>query len=52
MLYKAPEGETAELSKRHKVVQLSDLLAQAKAKNYLTEDEASDLTSVDAIKVR
>jgi len=50
--YKAPEGETLEASKRNKVVQLSDLLNQAKAKTYLTEDEASELSNVDPIKVR
>ena len=51
-LYKPPEGETAEASKRQKVIQLADLLNQAKAKQYLTEAEADDLQNVDAIKVR
>lgn len=41
--YKAPEGETAEASKRQKVIQLADLLNQAKAKQYLTEAEGDDL---------
>lgn len=37
------EGETAEAAKRNKTIVLADLLNQAKAKNYLTEEEASDL---------
>ena len=51
-LYMAPEGETAEASKRSKVVQITDLLNQAKAKGYLTEEEANDLTSIDEVKLR
>ena len=46
------EGETAEKAKTNKVVQLADLLNQAKAKSYLTEAEADDLTKVDPLKVR
>ena len=51
-LYKAPEGETAEAAKRNKVIQLSDLLNQAKAKTYMTEEEAENLSAVDPTKVR
>ena len=50
--YMAPEGETAEASKRNKVIQMADLINQAKAKSYLTEDEANDLGALDPIKVR
>ena len=50
--FKAPEGETAEMAKRNKVVTSEDLVNQAKAKNYLTEDEAHDLEKVDPLKVR
>ena len=46
------EGETAEASKRNKTILLADLLNQAKAKNYLTEEEADHLAKVDPIKVR
>lgn len=46
------EGETAESAKRNKTVVLADLLTQAKAKNYFTEEEATDLQKVDQTKVR
>lgn len=48
--YVNPEGETAELAKRNKVIQLSDILNQAKLKAYLTEEEAADLDSVNIQK--
>ena len=51
-LYKAPEGETAEAAKRNKVIKMEDLLNQAKAKDYLTEAEAENLSAVDEVKVR
>ena len=50
--FKAPEGETAEASKRNKVIAMADLINQAKAKSYLTEEEANDLSIVDQTKVR
>ena len=46
------EGETAEAAKRNKTIQMADLLNQAKAKSYITEEEAADLGKVDQIKVR
>ena len=46
------EGETAEASKRNKTILLADLLNQAKAKSYLTDEEADHLAKVDPIKVR
>lgn len=51
-LYMPPDGETAELAKTHKVIQLSDLLAQAKARQYMTEDECSRIEELDPVKVR
>ena len=51
-LYKAPEGETAEAAKRNKIIKLEDLLNQAKAKTYMTEEECENLANVDPIKVR
>jgi hypothetical protein len=46
------EGETLEASKRNKTILLVDLLNQAKAKAYLTEEETTELAGVDPIKVR
>lgn len=45
-------AETAELSRTKKVIQLSDLISQAKAKQYLTDAEADDFKSLDAVKGR
>ena len=50
--YISPDGETAELAKRNRVIQISDLLNQSKAKGYLTEDEASKIADVDEMKLR
>jgi hypothetical protein len=51
-LFVSPEGETAELSKTQKVIQQSDLLAQAQAKSYLTAEEATNIEGLDPIKMR
>ena len=51
-LYLAPEGETAEESKRNKTIQISDLLAHATAANYLTEEQANDVAKLDMLKLR
>ena len=52
-LYINPEvAETAEQAKRQKIIQISDLINQAKAKNYLTETEANDLKTIDELKLR
>ena len=48
----SPEGETAEIAKRNRVIQMSDLLTQAKAKGYLTEEESSNHSGIDEIKKR
>ena len=45
--YISPDGETAELAKRNRVIQISDLLNQSKAKGYLTEDEASKIADLN-----
>jgi hypothetical protein len=46
------EGETAEMAKRNRVIQMQELLTQAKAKGYLTEEEANNLANVDETRVR
>ena len=52
-LYINPEvAETAEQAKRQRVIQMSDLVNQAKAKQYVTEAEANDLKTIDEIKLR
>lgn len=48
----SPEGETAELAKRNRVIQISDLLNQSKARGYLTEEEALNIADVDEVKLR
>ena len=45
-------AETAELSRTKKVLQLSDLINQAKAKEYLTQAEADDFKNLDVVKQR
>ena len=50
--YVSPEGETAEQYKRNRVIQMADIQMQAKAKLFLTEEEAADISAVDADKVR
>ena len=46
------EAATAEQAKRNRIVQMSDLVNQAKAKGYLTEEEANNLREVDEVKLR
>lgn len=48
----SPEGETAELARRNRVIQISDLLNQSKARGYLTEEEAQNIADVDELKLR
>jgi hypothetical protein len=45
-------AETAELSRTKKVIQLNDLISQAKAKQYLTDAEADDFKNLDVVKQR
>ena len=45
-------AETADLAKRNRVVQISDLINQAKAKQYLTDEESNDLKTAEETKLR
>jgi hypothetical protein len=45
-------AETAEDAKRNRIIQIADLINQAKARAYLTEEEASNVRTVDEVKLR
>jgi hypothetical protein len=46
------DPETAELSKRNKVIQQTEILDRARAAGYLTDPELASLASVDPIKLQ
>ena len=45
-------AETAEDAKRNRIIQIADLINQAKARAYLTEEEANNVRTVDEVKLR
>ena len=45
-------AETADQAKRNRIIQISDLINQAKAKQYLTEEECSEIKAVEEVKLR
>jgi len=45
-------NETAEIAKRRRVIQTADLIAQAKAKQYLTDAESENLEGIEEAKLR
>lgn len=47
----ATDPETAEQSKRNRVIQMADLIDRAKANSYFTTEEANDLDTVDSKKL-
>ena len=52
-LYINPEvAETAEQAKRQRIIQMADLINQAKGKQYITEAEANEIKTIDEIKLR
>ena len=46
------DPETAELSKRNRVIQQTEILDRARAAGYLTDLELASLASVDPIKLQ
>lgn len=45
-------AETAEGAKRNRIIQIADLINQAKARSYLSEEEAANVQTVDEVKLR
>ena len=46
------DPETAEQAKRNRVIQLSDLINQARTANYLTPEELANNNAVDPLKLQ